>query len=312
MSTQSENRLIFSGGLGMRSLQPTTGIEGYAVDGTSLSFMVEELVSLACTNILIPHSHPAAHFTEQLPPLLAKRVRVIDCRSAYDKAEFLLKPLANEFEVEFDGVFTSRKKSELHKELATIFFDLPDLLKGIEHQAQIDIDVFYLRDCVRTVRLKSRSSEARAILATIEGVLSAYRTEHIDSLVVRAVENEHLNEIMEELVSDAEYHIASRRAHELGIIGKMQAGLTGLRDDLSRLARRSQFKKTIDIGGRAIQLGTGISVPTSEDLKFLSLSSYLPPIVNLASAHVAARKSWQGADLPPIFPNIDGIRRRKK
>jgi len=275
------------------------------VDGSSLEFLIEELISLGATDVAIPSESIAARFVDNVPKVLKKRIAVVDVKKVELERRAIFEPLAEEFDLKVDGVALTCHRTfepkELHDALATVYFELETFLLGLEHELQINLDIDSLRKAVDVVRLSSRSATSRASLSVLAGVLASYESRGITSILVQSGASRHLAELFGELLEDETYKLMSRQAYCLGLPLRIQRTAK----EFSRLARRlvtkPQFRYVLRLASRGMSLATQVPVPDVEALAPLIKKKYFPPAVSLKGIIPKARKAWEHTE-PNFVP----------
>lgn len=295
------NRILFVGSLGLR-VTPDGGT--VFADGSSLSFIVEELIALSAVSIVIPNSHPAAEFVSSLDPLIVKRVQVVDEQKNFQDLVALLGPLTEEYSVDFDGgtFGCSAIDRVVWDGLAELYFALDMFLLAMTHRTELDISLGRLKSNVKTLRHACRNPSSRAILSSIEGVLNTYQTLNCKALYVNPHAKPQLVNVFNDLIEDSAYRNAAKQAHTLGIPAKALRALTIMGRCLEDILTRSPFKQLFNLGGRAIEASTNIPIPASDVAKELLSRGFLPPIISTQEAFKQAKRAWNDANVQPMPP----------
>lgn len=296
------NRILFWGSLGW--VHTPDGC-GHCVDGSSLTYIIEEMVAHCASEIIIPDNHPASLFTNTLDPLLSRRVNVVPLDPVLVKLRALLKPLIEEFSINFDGVaFRSEvKDEEVNIALGIVCFELIQYLLGLQYRTQVDVRMGELQTAVRTVRGHSRSPKSRSVMAALEGVLNTYTPLECGVLTPSSgTPAEHIR-IFKELIEDAVYRSASETAHRLGLPQRARRSAVQLRRFLERIVTNRRFKQLFTLGTKSVTAATELPMPDSEAVVNILSSGFLPPIVSLRSAFKEAINAWENSESKPIYPS---------
>jgi hypothetical protein len=298
------NRVLFCHALGWAPLPG--GLEGRCIDGSSLSFIVEELIARCAVRIVIPDSTVAHHFTDTLDPLLARRVETVPSEPVLRKVHALLAPITEEFPVRFTGASVDLapeiKDKQLRDALPTLFFLLTEYLLAQHYRTQVDVSLDTLRGAVSTVRAYSRSPGSRAVLAALAGVLSVYTELESGALIAAPAASLDMVRLFSELVEDAGYLQASETAHWLGLPAKATRAAVLLRRSVQMIAARTPFKQLLTLGTRAVTAATQVPMPDCQALVEILGTGFLPPVVSLRDALQTALRDWERAGTQPVYP----------
>jgi hypothetical protein len=304
-SNVNHNRVLLEG-IFLREIDFPDGRKGAAVDGSSLLFVVEELVSLAVTDIALIEAYPAADFVDTLPESLKRRIVIIDkrrkCRS---RADAILAPMVEEFQVELDGpalLFRGNLSREVQGSIAVIYFYLYTYLLGLENELQIDINLARFKQSISVLRKASRSPEFRATLAILAGILETYSKRSLTTFELRSTAPDRLVTLFQEFIADETYREMSTHAHFLGFPIHLQRSMTLLGRLAKRLVTKPLFKDLVSLSSKGISTATSLPTPTSEMYETLLKNGYLPPIVSYGGAVQKAREAWALAN-PDYVPH---------
>ncbi|MCK4858738.1 MAG: hypothetical protein KAT58_12260, partial [candidate division Zixibacteria bacterium] len=247
------NRVLLESGLFARRYRTGSGCEGVVVDGSCVPFLIEEFVSLAATEIVIPSSAFEAAFVGRLPEKLQRRVKVVDVTDTEKQRIAIAQPLAEEFGVEIVpmGLYYAKHVPEdIAAALGGLYFALDHFLIGLRYQVQIDINLQHLRESVNKLLGVSRNPQARANLAILAGILRTYNSLPFDSFELRAQPADRLLGLFEEFLADETYRHISNNCYMLGFPERFQRA----RDMLSRLTRqlvrKPLFKPLLTLASR--------------------------------------------------------------
>lgn len=292
MSSHEFNRVLIQG----VPLEPI-GNGVLKASPSFLTLMVEELISRSAVEVAVGFGN-AAFLVDDLPDLLKKRVRTVDCRRAIEHSLALLQPIGEEFQVEFGGVgfmgFRRTIEHELKMALFTIGCSLPVFLGGVYDRLQIGIDLAAFRRAVKHVRASARNPSGRAILAAIEGVLNTYNITQIPEIRYNSEARPDLVENFQRLVEDQAYLIMSRNAHRLGLTDKSKRAIVLMRRAAKAVLSRKWSRKVLDLGSQTLQTASGLPMPKTEIAAQLLEPGYLPSIVNLSPILRATHSAWDG------------------
>ena len=296
------NRVLFRGKLGW---VPRPGVvKGHCVDGSSLAFIVEELVARCAVSVVIPDDSPAALFTRSLDPLLSRRVKTVPCEPVLKKAQGLLAPVTEEYSVRFDGSgFSSETRDKkVYEALCTMYFEFLEYLLGMEYHTQIDIRLHDLWNAVSTIRGHCRSPRSRSVLAALEGLLRVYVPIDCDALVATPAASAEMVRLFGELVEDADYLRASKTAHRLGLPKKVARSLVLLRRRVETIVKSRRFGQLFTLGTKAVTAATKVPMPDSQAAVEILAPGFLPPVVSQRDALEAGLSSWERVGSDPLYP----------
>ncbi len=295
------NQILFEGRLGWI---PTPDGRGHCVDGSSLPFIIEEMVAHCAVEIVISSLSPASLFTDTLDSLLSRRVKVVPFKPVLEKQQALLEPLIEEFHVKFDGPsFSSAcEDEEASHALSTIFFELFVYLTGLEYRAEVDVNIQELVNSIRLLRAYSRNPKSRAVLATLEGLFSVYEPFEFGGLIASSAGSRDIARLFNYLVEDSLYLKGSEAAHGLGISKKVIRSITLLRRYTEEIANSTRFRQLFSLGTKAVTAATKLPMPDSTAASELLSSGFLPPIVSLSNTMKAALDTWKESKSSPIYP----------
>lgn len=304
-SKVNHNRVLLEG-IFLREISFPNGGKGAAVDGSSLWFVVEELVSFAVTDIALIGGYPAADFVDTLPASLKRRIVIVDkkqkCRS---RADAILAPMADEFQVTLRGPgieFRRALDPEVQRAIAVVYFYLYTYLLGLENELQIDINLGSFKESISVLRKASRNPEFRATLAILAGVLETYSPQSITTFELRSSAPDRLVTLFQEFIADETYREMSTHTHLLGFPIHLQRSMTLLGRLAKQLVTKSPFKDLVNLSSKGISAATSLPIPTSEMYEPLLKTGYLPPIVSYGGAVQKAREAWALAN-PDYVPH---------
>lgn len=300
------NRVLFTGALGWTDIKG-----GFSVDGSSLSFIVEEIISLSAVEILIPNYLPAAEFIDTLDPRIGARVNVVDAIERHNQFMSLLAPITEEFSVDYDGSFACGVTDKtVQRFLQDLYFNLDNYLLALHYKAEVDVDIEKLRRSTDGLRVLSRNPAARAILANLSGIFNLYTTVDVTGLkTIRPIDHSTLIESFNELLDDSAYIDATRDSHAFGFPSQIRRSVDLAREHLQKVVRHPRFKHLFNLGGKVITVATGAPIPNADAVGDLINVGFLPPIVDIDHAIRRGRDMWKQAKVEPIYPSIINERR---
>lgn len=294
----SGNRILLEDVL-WAGTQSQPGTITYIRSGSSLSFLVEEFVSLAVAEIAVPEGSRASEFIYLLPDSLKRRVVVVDNLKAYTKLQAIFAPIAEEFDIEFSPdkfIFKEGLPKELSiklpKAIMKLYLNIYRFLLGLENQLQIDIDLESSKRAIATLLRSSRNPDSRANLATFSGIFETYAPQTVDSLVLRSGAPEQLISIFQEFLEDETYKHMSVQAHYLGFPAHLRRSVVILGRLAKKLITKAPFKAIVNLSSKGISAATSLPIPDSEMYASLINTGYFPPIVSYKEAAQKAKERF--------------------
>ena len=262
-----------------------------------VGMILEEFVSLSTVEIVVSESARQT-LEEQAPKQLLKRVRFINREDSDRKHAAFFAPLAEEFSVQFKAHSAivappPHLSAELVEALNILHLLLDDFFVGIDHQVQVGVSPKGLRLAAGIIRAASQSSENRARLAALEGVLGLYHEERTPSLNPLDLRTSALVGAFAEILQDDLYKSLSQEAYALGIPARVRTALTAMGAKVGQLLKKPKVRQLFDLGSKGVSVATQIPMPDSQQAaELLGLGPYLPPYVNINSVVDRAHKSW--------------------
>ncbi len=294
------NRVLLTKPIGF--VDRPDGKKGAVVDGTSLSFIVEDVIALSAVSIVIPSTHHAAGFVDKLDPVIGKRVEVAKITASYNQFMALFEPVTEEFSVEFDFGFSCKTESTVGAAISRIYFDVMDYFIAKNYKTELDIDKKRLSESLELVKNASKSSESRAVLSVLQGIFNTYGGYSINSLRVTSQAKSELIHIFDDLVEDRLYQQASAKTHQIGLplLAKRSLVLAGRA--LESFLKKTPFRHVLNLGSRAIEAATTVPMPDSDMAQELLASGYLPPLTKIGDTVSSALKKWERVKPDPMYP----------
>ena len=158
-----------------------------------------------------------------------------------------------------------------------------------------------MRKNIRLVRDESRSPEMRANASALLGIFSAYRRVTHDALILHGGASEELTQCFLDLTENLYFQKLSEEMHLLGFMKTAVNQIPKINRTVRMAFRHASIKKIVDLGSKAVTVATRAPLPDSSLAESLLPDRYLPPIVDLRSAIIKARKSLVK------HGNIDGL-----
>jgi FAD/FMN-containing dehydrogenase len=171
---------------------------------------------------------------------------------------------------------------------------------GVDNQVQVDVNAQVMLHDVRVLTEVVKDTEARANLATLEGVLRTYKPLEVPSLVLRSEAGGGLSRIFHGFVEDETYRLLAREAGLLGIPTRASYALVRMRRTATDLLGKPRFRAAADLTAGTIKAASTIPAPASKAGQvLLDRQYYLPPLISLRDAEERAVTKW--ADAAPPF-----------
>lgn len=297
---------VFLTTLGHPKRDPSSANERYVIDLSAFGYIVEELVATSVVDILLQKTDVSAEAVESLPDGLKRRLTLVEENTeATNAGMFFLAPVSDEFGVDpHPGALRMKRKlpEELGYSLARVYFSLDQLLFGLRHRAQIDVDGPAFLQSATEVRAAARSKEARARLAVLEGLLRLYKPSRLLGLRASPGKSSALVESFLELVEDDTYRRMSLVTNGICFERKVLRGSLLLWRLAKKLLQKPVFREAFVLASRTVQLSTRIGTPDAQGLESLLQGKTLPPLVSLSSAINTGLQNWKAAGVAPHFP----------
>lgn len=301
------NRVLLNGSAFFRPYKTKGGGNGMFADGSSLPFLLEELVAYSARQIAIPPSNLAG-FVSSLPEGWRRRIALVDeNRTIVTGLLKLFEPIGDEFGMQFSSTSIEYTESqvgleELRRHAIGAFVSLYPFLIGLKHQLQIDIDAPGLARLLQEVRLGLTDKETRRKLATLEGALRSYAPSTLPGLKCLAPTAPDLADILDELLDDEIYRSLSNDAKKVGFPSKMRQAKDDMLRKARAIVRKPQFKGVYGVSGVGLAVATQIPAPDNDTVQSLLGAKFLPPIVDIRTIINRARKSWFQTKPDPVPP----------
>jgi hypothetical protein len=305
----SYNRVLIPlGNIPMRGFETKSGRKGAVRDGSFIPYIVEELVSRSAYQVVFDY-HPQS-FINSVPASLKGRVDWVDTRESRKRARDYLSPLFDELFVDSDGSGYWIKKDNLDAEdhenlhmLMNIAGSLEKFFLAIEENLQVDIDLASLKNSLLQARNIIRSSEGRARISVLQGLIGSYKILQSPCLIAVPTASEQIVEHFQRLTNDAYYIELSKNAMQLGYVEKTKRAIELMRRGVGDLLKNSYFSGYFNQGAKAISLATQIHVPETDVAESFLSRGYLPPIVSLLEPLSTALVHWERHSPPLIHAN---------
>lgn len=262
----------------------------------TIGYFANSLIRCSASRIYIVCISP--HLTDEilnaLPPLLKPRIRWVDRKKKVQRTVMLaLHPIIDEL----NWLSERKGQAEEHAEgsssqehehgICLLMEFLHVLALAVKHKAEADVDFPLVSRAVQRIRTKISSSDARASLARVEGIVAAYaRTMEIDAIGMKAVhQSPSADDLLTELLEDAEFAALSRARHMLGISSAINEAVLHIRRSVRRLLADKRKQQTLSLASQIANVAAKASgIPFQlPDLKLVQQSQYAPALVPLDS-----------------------------
>ncbi|MGA2172193.1 MAG: hypothetical protein ABSG82_04160 [Sedimentisphaerales bacterium] len=268
-------------------------------DASSFPFIIEEIISFGAISVAIPATSLASLAIDSIEPCLKKRIRTVDKNLRIARMDRTIRRSINDefglYRLHGGGAFTFKKElsPDICNAVCSLEAEWYNFLLGLEYGLQIDIDINRLKRSVTLLRTHSKTPEARATLATFEGVLSTYKAHEVGVIKMAPVAHDDLIQFFEAFLEDETYQDMSEQFHDLGFARRSEARLSRIWTLSKRLIRKKAFKNAIDLGTTSVTLATQIPLPETDLGERLLSKKYLPTTISLQRAIKRANNAWK-------------------
>lgn len=283
-----------------------------APDFSISAYMLEEYITLAAAGIAIPSSVPESNRLADFPPLLRKRVRVIDDSVEREAVSRLLYPVRAELGLKEskDGKglrFPKEMPRDAQYNVRLVHKTLFQFAVGFNHGIQVGIYPSTVQSAIRSLRKSLHDNNGRAILAQIEGLLSVYQDVPFESPRPPAASPPELVSLFDRLLNDPNYLRMSEAVSEIGEPQNRKAALSKVREWGRKLISNAVFAKGWDYTGKAVKAWTGAPLPEADTLLTIVTGKQFPLLVDLREARKRAVLTWQDKikTSPPLSSSGD-------
>ena len=279
----------------------------YLYDPSSLAFLLEEAIASGATQLAFTATSPARDAIKDLPVLVRKRIRFVDeDGSVAASVGALLKPVGDELGWEFRADKSLKTPGYISESLqfaiGTVFPLLFDFLLGSKYRLQIPIDPTRLRLGLEILRQHCKTTEARAQVAQIEGILQTYQVRQIPALGFYSHATGELANLFNDFVQDATYLELSRNTGLLGSPADGDYTYERIRRCARAVSEKKLYKPFVRLIEKAVEHGIHVPVPILEFIESLLPTPYIPICAPLDAAYAKAERLWT-----PTRPSIESI-----
>jgi hypothetical protein len=276
------------------------GPHGVRATGRFLPFLLEEFIARGAIEIVIEDAWRYEKELPGLPIAMRNYIKITKPTGRYDKtSQKLFEPVFDELglKAESGAVRHIRKASEEQKDLVTAaileFFGLPKFLLALDQQAQLNFGLKNTLANLRLIKMGCRSTEARANISALIGLFSEYRSMRHDALILHSGAPEDLVRRFLDFSENLYFQKLSEEIHSLGFIRHSIKAVPKINRLVRKIFNNAASRKLVDLGSKAVTIGTKLPVPDSALGEAIFAKQYLPPLINLSAAIVSAQKNFK-------------------
>ena len=252
---------------------------------SDIGWNAERLIAKSALTILVSDS--VSTYVSRLPAPIRDCCQLFDEEAILARKRALLEPLEEEYSVQFlqKGVMF-KKMSLLSEEEWVSIMSLSDcmdtFLTGMQWQAEVEMRFSEFRATLLFLRASAESSESRAVLARLEGLMNTYTSTEVPALQYFSRSTSELASAFIKLCEDAEYKKLSASIHNLSISQKVAFSFKACKRAARAVVRQPRFAPYLRFGERTFQVFTGTreSSAHSDSLDLFG-GGLLPPITEL-------------------------------
>lgn len=283
-----------------------------AKDFSCFAHMLEEYISFGAVDIVMPQSAPETTVFDQMPPILRKRIRVVNDENETEAVRRLLFKLRKEFDVkeanDNEGfLYPKGMPPELISSIGQIHTDVKKIALGFNHSIQINIDPIETTSLLIELRKKSNDQQTRVVLAQLEALLKTYDDINFDAPTPpTSTTPKELLSVFDRLINDSSYLEYSDSISRLALLSSRNEALIELRE-MERGIREKAFVSTgWNYISKVLKVWTGAPIPDSSAISSVIYNRSLPPLVDLKEARKKAVEMWKSSDLKNTPLRRDG------
>lgn len=296
----------------MREVVLPNGARGASQDASYYEFLAGALIGQSALRLAVSPRSNLYGSIDILPQVMRDRIIVVDRNSeVWEKVAAVLEPVYRDIGMAPEArgsVFRTGagSPSEVSGAAVSLTANLEVFIVGAENRLQIELSPTNVLQCVATLRSVVTSPEARAALASIEGIFQVYSALDTPALTFKSdTAADHVQQFAR-FVTDETYRQMSRQSALLGIPARATHALLRIRRFAGELLSRPGMADVIELSSRPIEVATHIPVPTpSVVARMLNPEPrYLPPLLNLQLAREKSVADWRSAN-PSFIPPLD-------
>jgi hypothetical protein len=268
-----------------------------ASDFSTFGFMLEEFISLGAVKIALPKSSPEIRRLSEMPPMLRRRIKIIDDATEREFVEKILHPVRAEFEVKIANEMGELKfpkcmQHSLREAIHGAHRNVWRLALGFNHSLQVGITPTSFVSAIAQLRSKSKDSESRLVLAQLAAFSDAYKDVQFQAPKPNINVPDELIALFDKLVNDPNYLEFSNAVNKLANPKKRRSSLLEVKTASRKIMSSRIVTTTWNYAAKLIQVWTGAPIPEAGDLaSFISDRSF-PTLVDIQSARASAIQMW--------------------
>ena len=283
-----------------------------SVDFSVLPFFLESLICSGASKVAV--TYLPSHVIEKLPKPLQNRLILLGKDQAMSEFDVIMQPLSEEFKLEIKvssvrSKISNNSNPEVSEAILHFVHYLYPFLIGIENNLQIDLNISEFILASNKLRQLCRSSESRTHIAMIEGLLSTYNENEIDSLYPRLTgDRPELMKLFYDFLHEKEYLMYSEQNFSLGFPKKLKRAKLKIKHLVKTLMEKEKFKILYDYSSKLVKVATKIPLPDSNAAQSLLKKQYLPPVISLGEIMLNAERNWAHLRPDPIAFDCEGVK----
>jgi predicted transport protein len=296
-----------------RAFYGESGLEFAAIDYSVIPFLIEEFIALGACGIVYRSLEEPKYLRSVVIPEL-RRCFIVDNGRRDKDVVNTLAPLSEEFECEISGggsvmrrLTPSNSSADIPgPQIMEVAGALLALLIGQRYEAEVQIDLPAVQGALEQLDRICRSSRARATVAVLRSVFSAYRPVQTDTVVVKPNATEQQLSLFLRFVEDSTYREMSRAARGFGMPGRSRRAAQLFSRAARALVQKTPFRQAVNLGSKGLSAATHLPMPDADVASSLFRKDYLPPVVNLSDAMRRATEQWHRVNPGFVLPQSAG------
>lgn len=273
---------------------------GHSDDITQFEFIVEALVANSASAIAFQSEGKRSdnELLNSVPRTLRKRIEFIGADGGMEKlAKAVFSPVFEEYHIVEVGENYIIREEGQDRGFRFAIFDsfqmLHSLLLGLKYKLEVGMEIEQCRKTVSIIRQESKNSESRANMSVLEGILGLYELDEIEGLRVEPQAIKEQKESFIRFLEDLDYEELSKASFGLGLPLHFKKHSKRISQLVRRVVSNDKFPHVFEACSKSLMVATRAPVPSSDLVKAMVPSSYIPPIVNLKPALHQAYKAWK-------------------